>query len=109
MNYTACLPGSDIASLAAPARQFISRHFHDRDTIGLASFAWMREMAHWADSEIIGSGDAARRVNTVDIFWKAAKSGVNFELPSAMHTLRISPCHFVLLIGLLRNISVKSL
>src|ERR1700680_4551115 len=101
MNYTACLPGSHIANPAA--RQFISRHFMD----WLASFVWMREMAHWADSEITGSGDAASLFNTVDILWKTAKSDGNFEFPSATHTFRRRPCHFVLLIGLPRNFSLK--
>src|SRR6266403_864555 len=99
MNYTACLPGSHIASLPARANNLS----YDL----LASFAWMREMAHWADSATTGSGEAARRVKT---FSEAAKSDDgNCEFPSAMHTLRISPCHFVLLMGLPRNISLKSL
>src|ERR1700688_3162921 len=109
MNYTACLPGSHIASRSTPGRQFISHHCHDWVTIGLGSFAWMRETAHWADSEITGSGDAARRVNTLDILLKAAKSPLKFEFPRATHTLRISPCHLVLLIGLPRNTSLNSL
>src|SRR3979411_3305654 len=103
MNYTACLPGSYLTSICVgPAIHFTS--FHDV----LASFAWMREMAHWADSETTGSADAASRVNTLDTLSNAAKSPCNFEFPSATHTLRIKPCHFVLLIGLPRNISVKS-
>ena len=105
MNYTACLAGSHIASLAARA----GNSFHDWVTMGLASFAWMREIAHWADSATTGSGEAASLFNTVDILRKAAKAGGNFAFPSAMQTLRMSPCHFVLLIGLPRNISVKSL
>src|ERR1700730_18379080 len=87
--------------------------FHVTFTIGsrfgLASFAWMREMAHWADSEMTGSGDAASRVNTLDILWNAAELDGNFEFPSAMQMFRVSPCHLVLLIGLPRNISAKSL
>src|ERR1700675_4970412 len=109
MNYTACIASSHIASLAA--RGDNSFHVISRlsVTIGLASVAWMREMAHWADSAITGSADVASRVNTLDSLLKTDKSLVNFEFPSAMHTLRISPCHFVLLIGLPRNISLKSL
>src|ERR1700719_422682 len=105
MNYTACLPGSHIASRSARA----GNSSHIIFTIGLVSFAWMRETAHWADSEITGSGDAARRVNTLEILLKAAKSPLKFEFPRATHTLRISPCHLVLLIGLPRNISLNSL
>jgi len=66
-------------------------------------------MAHWADSEMTGSGDAASRVNTLDILWNAAELDGNFEFPSAMQMFRVSPCHLVLLIGLPRNISEKSL
>jgi hypothetical protein len=69
----------------------------------------MRETAHWADSEITGSGDAASGLNTLAILSKAAESRSNLEFPRATHTLRIRPCHFVLLIGLPRNISLKSL
>src|ERR1700730_8352851 len=105
MDYTACLPGSHIASIPVRAcRATHSTSFHDV----LASFAWMREIAHWADSEITGSADAASCVNRLDILSDAAKSPCNFEFPSATHALRIRPRHFVLLIGLPRNISVKS-
>jgi hypothetical protein len=78
-------------------------------TIGFASFAWMQETAQWADSEITGSGEAASRVNMLEILLKAAKSPLKFEFPRAMHKLRMSPCHLVLLIELPRNISLKSL
>jgi hypothetical protein len=69
----------------------------------------MREMAHWADSATIESVDAASPVNTLDILSDIARWPVDFEFPRAMHTFRIRPCHLVLLIGLPRNISVKSL
>jgi hypothetical protein len=75
----------------------------------LASFAWMRDTAHWADSEITGFGDAASLLNVFKILSLAQGSLGNFEFPRAMHALRIRPCHFVLLIGLPRNISEKSL
>jgi hypothetical protein len=97
-----------MASPLCVGQQFISRHFisvYD----GLAAFAWMREMAHWADSEITIFGDAASRVNTIEILWTTDESCGNFEFPSAMQTLRMRPCHLVLLMGLPRNISLKSL
>src|ERR1700693_1177156 len=109
MNYTACLPGSHIASRSTQADNSSHIHFSDLVSIGLASFAWMREMAQWADSEITGSGDAARRVNTLQILLKAAKSPLKCEFPRATHTFRISPCQLVLLSGLPRHISLKSL
>src|ERR1700675_22349 len=69
----------------------------------------MREMAHWADSAITGSVDAANGVNVLEILSKAAESRGNFEFPRAMQTFRMSPCHLVLLMGLPRNTSLKSL